>query len=273
MSTRGTMTSEALRPCPLSTLPINTRSCGVIGVPSSVAAVAPRASIVSRWPRGRRSSRNSMRKRDSDPGCSGGSDWPSLADGSVSLIKQGSGFPCSHNTAIGIWYPQPGQYLYFASFHRRGLRRVFVVKAEQVEHAMHDEMAQMIRDRLVLFGSLAAHRFKGKYDIAEQHRLVRSRRRERALREGQDVGRRVLAAIGAIEMPLLGIVGEHNVDNELPGAAVAERRLRCTHGDRGRMRAVIEPGIAGNRHLDRGFGGQLVHVGSSPPRAARSRAS
>src|SRR5438874_7160906 len=214
MSTRGTMTSAALRPWPLRTLPINTRSGGVIGVPSSVAAVATKASIVSRWPRGRRSSRNSVRKRDSDPGCSGGSGWPSLADGSVWLIQKESGFPCSHNTAIGIWYPQPGQYLYFANFHRGGIRCAFVVEAEQVEHAMHDEMAQMIRDGLVLVGSFAAHRFEGEHDIAKQHRLVRSRRVRRPLREGQDVGRHVLAAIGAIEMPLLGIAGEHHVDNE-----------------------------------------------------------
>src|ERR1700681_3526943 len=150
MSTRGTMTSAALRPCPLRTLPISTRSCGVIGVPSSLAAVASRASIVSRWPRARRSSRNRVRTRDSDPGCSGGSDWPSLLGGSVSLIKKGPGLPCSHNTAIGIWYPQPGQYLYLAGFHRGRFRGFFMVEAEQVKDSMDHKMAQVIRERLML---------------------------------------------------------------------------------------------------------------------------
>src|ERR1700730_4853398 len=169
MSTRGTMTSAALRPCPLRTLPISTRSCGVIGVPSSAAAGATRASILSRWPRGRRISRSRVRKRDSDPGCSGSSDWPSLAGGSVSLIKNGPGLPCSHNTAIRVWYPQLGQYLYLAGFHRGGLRGFFMIEAEQVQDAMHDEMAQVIRQRLVLLGRFPAHRLEGQHDVAEQH--------------------------------------------------------------------------------------------------------
>src|SRR3984893_15178836 len=161
MSTRGTMTSAALRPCPLRTLPISTRSCGVIGVPRSWAAFAARASSVSRWPRGRRISRYKVRNRDSDPGCSGGSDWPSLLGGSISLIKKGPGLPCSHNTAIGVWYPQPDQYLYLAGFHRGGLRGFFMIEAEQVQDAMHDEMAQVIRQRLMLLGRFPAHRLEG----------------------------------------------------------------------------------------------------------------
>jgi hypothetical protein len=68
---------------------------GVIGLPSSAAAVAIKASIGARAPRGRRNSRSKVRRRDSDPLCSRWlrSGWPSLAGGSVSLINKGARVP------------------------------------------------------------------------------------------------------------------------------------------------------------------------------------
>ena len=58
-----------------------------------------------------------------------------------------------------------------------------VIEAEQVQDAVHDEMAQMVGERLALLRRLARHRLEGEHDIAEQaaaRRPAASRRRSAA---------------------------------------------------------------------------------------------
>src|SRR5882757_5090121 len=114
---------------------------------------------------------------------------------------------------IGIGNAELCENLAFEALHRFGIVVLFVVVADQVQEAVHGEMAQMMTERLLLFIGLTACRLEGDRDIAEHARCVvvaaagtgRLQRRKR-----QDVGRLVDAAPVAVERANAGIVGQHH---------------------------------------------------------------
>src|SRR5207248_11434850 len=99
------------------------------------------------------------------------------------------------------------------------------IEARQMEHPMHHEMPEMIRQGLVLLGRLAPYRLKGEHDVAEQYRHLRSHWLGAALRESQHIGRLICRAVRIVEMPLLGIIGQRNIDDEpAPAGGLGKRR-------------------------------------------------
>src|SRR6266436_429980 len=84
-----------------------------------------------------------------------------------------------------------------------------MIVAEEMKDAVHDQMAEMVRERLTLLDRLAHDGLEGEYDVAEQERrLGRSGRSRLPGWKREHVSRSVLPPIIAIELPLLGIVSE-----------------------------------------------------------------
>ena len=124
---------------------------------------------------------------------------------------------------------------------------------------------EMVGQRLALLRRLARDGLEGEHDVAEQDR--RAGRRllvPVGQREGQHVGRGILAAPSPVQLALLGIVGQDDADQDRPvGRLVGfggERRARRSLGQRLGIGAGVQPSVArcGHGDLD-GVSGGGVH--------------
>ena len=164
-----------------------------------------------------------------------------------------------------------------ASITRRlGMR--LVIEAEQMKHAVHDEMAEMIANGFSCSAASRSDGLEGEHDVAEQNRRAGGRARPRLPgRERQHIGRRVLPAVIAVEPLLLGSVGEGDAELDRRRRTRAQSRHAARHGVGRplRARAVRLPDKPrlqpAQRRGDVDRSGQFHH--DSPARAARSRAS
>src|SRR5581483_9457368 len=72
--------------------------------------------------------------------------------------------------AIGIGHVEVLQNRHLERFHALGLGRVLVIPTEKMQHAVHDEMTEMMRERFLLRLGLACHRLEGDDDVAQEMR-------------------------------------------------------------------------------------------------------
>jgi hypothetical protein len=86
-----------------------------------------------------------------------------------------------------------------------------MVAAEQMKDAVHDQVSQMVGERLILSGGFASHRLECEHDISKQERRA-GRGTHSRLRgwKREYIGRRLLPPEAAIETLLLGVVGKYN---------------------------------------------------------------
>ncbi len=123
----------------------------------------------------------------------------------------------------------------------------------------------MIGQFLVLLPRFALDRREGEDDIPEQHAAPPpARPMPDRQRKDKHIGRRIVAAIGAVEPPLLGIVGQDHLDDKGRPHQLAhaprQRRPRRRLGQHCRLRAGPQPHIAMDRDLDRkGVRRQAAH--------------
>jgi hypothetical protein len=86
-----------------------------------------------------------------------------------------------------------------------------MVVAEQMKDAVHDQVSQVVGERLTLLGRFASHRLECEHDISKQER--RAGRGAHSILPGwkrEYIGRRILPPEEAIEPLLLGVVGKYN---------------------------------------------------------------
>ena len=170
MSTRGTMTSAAVRSWTLRTLPISTRSCAPSGSGPSARRLCDhlvdglaQAFAVARPPH---QPQQAAQTREA----------PILLGLAAAVGRLGVGHrkicpgsSCSHNIAIRVRHPQLGQYaisrasIVAASARWRGRSR-----ADAGRRARSD--GEMVGKRLALLRRLARDRLEREHDIAEQQR-------------------------------------------------------------------------------------------------------
>ncbi len=107
-------------------------------------------------------------------------------------------------------------------FHGLGVVVFFVIVADQMQEAMHRQMAEMMIERLLLVIGLLARGLIGDGDVAEHPRRVvgTDRAGRRQGRKRQHVGRLVDAAPVAVERANAGIVGQHDREFGFAGAAI-----------------------------------------------------
>jgi hypothetical protein len=132
----------------------------------------------------------------------------------------------------------------FQRFHPVGVAGAFVIVAEEMQHAMHDQMPDVMGERFALRRRLARNRLEGQHDVAEEARFAGG--------EGQDVGRRVLAAPPLIQRPHPGVVAQYHA--HFRGIAFrvggGERGARGRAGEPREAGQFPAPGGAGHRHID-----------------------
>src|SRR5665213_1972594 len=105
--------------------------------------------------------------------------------------RNGTGIPLGHSEQgdlVRIGDAETGQHLALECLHFLRLRVGFVIVAEQMQKAMHDEMREMRRKALVFRRRLARHCLEGDGYITENNRIARPRCR----RKREHVGRLVL---------------------------------------------------------------------------------
>jgi hypothetical protein len=112
---------------------------------------------------------------------------------------------------IGIRNPELGQNNPLEELHDRRRTSRLMVVAEQMKDAVHDQVSQMIGERLILLGRFASHCLECKHDISKQERRA-GRGAHSRLRgwKREYIGRRILPPEEAIEPLLLGVVGKYN---------------------------------------------------------------
>lgn len=119
---------------------------------------------------------------------------------------------------IGIGDPETCEYLGLEGLHDKGVLLLDMIIAEDVQESMHNQVGEMVFEALVEIDGLARHGFARHDDIAQK---APDRRKRLDLREGQHIGGAVLAPPFAVEIALLGIVGQD--DREFGGAADLRR--------------------------------------------------
>src|SRR3984893_5655109 len=104
-------------------------------------------------------------------------------------------------TRIRIGNAELRQNLLLESFHYLGVVVFFVVVPDQMQEAMHREMAEMMIERLLLVIGFLARRFIGDGDVAEHARRVVGAARTARLqsRKRQHIGRLVDGAPVAVQ--------------------------------------------------------------------------
>src|SRR5260370_22199762 len=104
------------------------------------------------------------------------------------------------------------QNLLLEGLHGLGVAVAFVIVTDQMQEAMHRQMAEMMIERLLLVIGLFSRRFVGDGDIAQHAwRIVGADRAGRRQgRERQHVGRLVDAAPVAVQRANSGVVGQHD---------------------------------------------------------------
>src|SRR3954468_11619693 len=97
---------------------------------------------------------------------------------------------------VGVGNAELRQDRALESFHRLGIIVVFVVVADQMQKAMHGQMAEMVVERFLFVVGLAAGGLIGDRNVAEHARGIVCRSRAGGLqrRKRQHVGRLVLTA-------------------------------------------------------------------------------
>ena len=88
-----------------------------------------------------------------------------------------------------------------------------MIAAEQMEDAVHDQVAEVVDKPLALLVRLASHRLEGEHHVAEQKRRIGRNVCSRfPSAKCEHVSRSILPPISVIEPLLLGIVGQHNAE-------------------------------------------------------------
>ena len=212
-------------------LPIRNRSCGVIGVSPSRSAAAISASIAASGPReaGRRSSRSRLRSRASDP--------PRFWAGVVETVRRRRAGRCRSSKKSG-----PVLLVHMVSAYGAGTpsrASISVSRASMIAASASlswskpsrcrtpctTRWREMVGQRLALLRRLARDGLEGEHDIAEQdRRAATAAARPVGQREGQHVGRGILAAPGPVQRALLGIVGQDDADEDRPVGRPSVRR-------------------------------------------------
>ena len=111
---------------------------------------------------------------------------------------------------IGIRNPELGQNNPLKGLHDRRCTSRLMVVAEQMKDAVHDQVSQVVGERLTLLGRFTSHRLERQYDVSEQER--RAGRGAHSRLPGwkrEYIGRRILPPEEAVEPMLLGVVGKY----------------------------------------------------------------
>ncbi len=105
--------------------------------------------------------------------------------------------------------------------------RFFVIEAEKMQHAVDDEMGEVVGERLALRRRLACDGGVRKDDIAHEQRLARHRRL--AARKCQHVGRGIAAAPAPVEGADHRVVAQHdgNLDRAVASRYGARQCGKC----------------------------------------------
>ena len=72
---------------------------------------------------------------------------------------------------VGIGNPDRRQNFGLERFHRHCFPLVFVIEADEMQDAVHDEMLQMMRRGQPEFVGLADNGFSREYDVTEEARF------------------------------------------------------------------------------------------------------
>src|SRR6185437_8148320 len=129
-----------------------------------------------------------------------------------------------------------------AVFHARGIARAFVIVSQKMQDAVHDQVPNVMRQRLALVRGFARHGLERQHHVAEKFRL--------AAGERQHIGRRVLAAPAFVEGTNRGVVAQYDAQLAAATAGIVERRQRRLSRqfrDTGKM---LAPRGADCRHVD-----------------------
>src|SRR5215831_7129418 len=173
--------------------------------------------------------------------------------------KQRLGFDASIEFAIGVRDPQLSKYRSFQALHRGGVGLSFMVITKQMKHAVDDQMAEVIAKQHDPLFHFASHRLESEYNIAEQHRSAGYDGRTR-LPGGkrEHICRSIVPAISAIELPLVGVVGQHDPEFYMSGRREPDRcysvdqRSRCSiPNDVFKVRTNRFPSIMARSDIDR----------------------
>src|SRR6185312_2938170 len=81
---------------------------------------------------------------------------------------------------IGVGDAERGKNGALQPFHPLRLGLGEMVEAEKVQSAVHDEVGQVVGERLTLYGRLAADRLEGKDDVAQRQDVPARQRRRTA---------------------------------------------------------------------------------------------
>ena len=100
---------------------------------------------------------------------------------------------------------------------------VHVIEARKMQETVYEEMARMRGERLLLLFRLARDDAEGERDIAQMPRRLGSRERSRR-RKGQNIGRALLAAPGAVELRHRLVVTEQDRRLHRLGAEIDNAR-------------------------------------------------
>ena len=111
---------------------------------------------------------------------------------------------------VGVGHAEAGQDSSLQTFHDQRLGGVLVVEAVKVQHAMHDQVPQMVGERLSL------RRRLGHADLTGQGDVARVALCARTSRKGQHIGRLVLATEACVQRPDRRIVRQQNGDVAWP---------------------------------------------------------
>ena len=111
---------------------------------------------------------------------------------------------------------ESGEHLALEVLHQLRVAVVLVVKAQEVQRAVHQQVRDVVLELLALLLGLALGRFQGEHDVAQNLRSaaggvgVRVLGRQLWPRERQHVGRLVDAAVLLIQELQLAVVAEHD---------------------------------------------------------------
>ena len=173
-------------------LPIRNRSCGVIRVSPSRSAAAISASIAASGPRdggpAQQPQQVAQPRQRSSPVSLLVLLRLSVAVGRLAVAHRRKAVRCllvHMVSAYGVRHPQPREYLDLARFHDRGLGIALVIEAEQVQDAVHDEMARDGRPAACAAPPPRARRSRRR----ARHRRAGPARRPAAARPGRPVAK------------------------------------------------------------------------------------
>src|SRR5215471_1985213 len=156
---------------------------------------------------------------------------------------------------IGVGNPELRENVRLQNFHRFGVVVRLVIVANQMQKAVHREMAQVVSERLVRLAGFPAYGLIGDRDVAEHPRGIVRSSRGGCLRDRkrQHIGRLVDAAKVLVERADAGIVSQQDCQFG-PSGIDPDRRGRCGERplDNGLGIRLVQPAVGGGDDLGDG---------------------